>query len=124
MILRSVILFSLLAAAPQSAKADSGLAGTWIVDLSPESDGSYVKDMMLTLNADGSVTGSFYDSSIEDGRWKTARGRTCASFRTSDGSAPYQSAVCLDGETAVGQTWSEGRKFLFNWNAMRKSSGE
>ncbi len=60
-----------------------------------------------------------YDSDIEAGRWNTARGRTCVSFRTSDGVGPYHTAACLDGARMVGQTWAEGRGFLFNWDAVR-----
>ena len=71
------------------------------------------------LNPDGTVSGRFYDSEIEAGRWKLDRGRLCASFRTSDGVGPYHTAVCANGADAVGQTWAEHRDFLFNWNATR-----
>ena len=53
------------------------------------------------------------------GRWKTARGRTCVSFRTTDGAGPYHTAACLVGASVVGQTWAEHRNFLFNWEAAR-----
>lgn len=95
------------------------LAGDWTVDLSTRPDQPYVKPMRLTLNADGTVSGSFYESEIQAGRWKTGRGRTCASFRTTDGAGPYHTSVCLDGDVARGQTWAEHRNFLFNWNAVR-----
>lgn len=96
------------------------LAGDWTVDLSADPATPYTKPMTLTLKANGTVTGSFYDSEILAGRWKTDRGRTCASFRTTDGQGPYHSAVCLEGDTAKGQTWAEHRNFLFNWNAVRR----
>lgn len=96
------------------------LAGNWTVDLSTDPAKPYTKTMTLELKADGTVTGSFYGSVIEAGRWKDDRGRTCSSFRTTDGVGPYHSAVCLDGERAVGQTWAEHRAFLFNWNATRR----
>jgi hypothetical protein len=103
--------------------AASPLAGEWTVDLTAKpGDAPYTKAMTLTLNEDGTVTGSFYDSSIEAGRWKAARGRTCVSFRTSDGVGPYHSAACLVGTEVQGQTWAEHRKFLFNWNAVRRAS--
>lgn len=118
----SVASFPLAAAAPVAP----GLDGTWVVDLSTEPDKPYVKDMALTVNEDGTVSGSFYDSTIEAGRWKAARGRTCVSFRTSDGVGPYHTAACLDGSgsNVTGQTWAEHRNFLFNWNATRKVSAE
>jgi hypothetical protein len=109
----------MILAALALAAAEPALAGAWTVDLSTDPAKPYTKTMMLELAADGSVTGSFYDSTIEGGRWKTDRGRTCASFRTTDGIGPYHSSVCLVGDHAEGQTWAEHRKFLFNWNAVR-----
>jgi hypothetical protein len=107
-------------AQPAASPAES-LAGAWIVDLSSEPATPYTQPMQLTLNADGTVSGSFYQSDIEAGRWKTDRGRTCVSFRTTDGVGPYHTAACLVGDHVEGQTWAEHRNFLFNWNAVRGS---
>lgn len=104
-------------AAPAPAPS---LAGDWIVDLSTDPSEPYTRPMRLTLAPDGTVTGSFYESEIEAGRWRTARGRTCASFRTTDGVGPYHSSACLAGDEVHGQTWAEHRNFLFNWNAVRE----
>ncbi len=117
MIRSAAVLVLLAAAAP--ALAATPLDGAWTVDLSVKADEPYTKPMVLALNADGTVTGSFYESTIEAGRWKTARGRTCVSFRTTDGKGPYHTAACLTGDTVTGQTWAEQRNFLFNWNAVR-----
>ena len=110
-------------AAPAPAPADTAearvLAGEWVVDLSVGANAPYTRPMRLTLNADGTVAGQFYQSTIETGRWKTDRGRTCVSFRTSDGNGPYHTAACLVGDRVQGQTWAEHRNFLFNWNATR-----
>lgn len=103
-----------------STAAPPALDGDWTVDLSTDPAKPYTKPITLKLAADGSVTGSFYDSEVQAGRWKTDRGRTCASFRTTDGAGPYHSSVCFDGDRAVGQTWAEHRNFLFNWNASRR----
>jgi len=103
---------------PPPAAADLG--GAWVVDLSTDPAVPYTRPLVLTLGADGSVTGSFYDSAIDAGRWKTDRGRTCVSFRTTDGKGPYHTAACLVGSEVHGQTWAEHRNFLFNWNATRK----
>jgi hypothetical protein len=119
---RNTLLALTLAACMQAASAADGLAGDWTVDLSSEPGQTYTQPMQLTLNDDGTVAGSFYGSTIEAGRWKLDRGRLCASFRTTDGVGPYHSAVCLDGEHAVGQTWAEHRSFLFNWNATRTAT--
>lgn len=95
------------------------LNGAWTVDLTTDPAEPYTKPMVLTLNANGTVGGSFYESEIEAGRWKTDRGRTCVSFRTTDGVGPYHTAACLVGDHVEGQTWAEHRNFLFNWNATR-----
>ena len=102
------------------AAAASPLAGSWTVDLSTEPGKAYTQPMGLVLAPDGTVSGTFYQSRIEGGRWKTDRGRTCVSFRTSDGNGPYHSAACLIGDRVQGQTWAEHRGFLFNWNAVRR----
>lgn len=123
MIARAALMLIAMTAAPAMAQgqaaAGGALDGRWTVDLSPKGDKSYLKTMDLTLNADGTVKGSFYDSDILAGRWKTARGRTCVSFRTTDGKGPYHTAACLIGDRVEGQTWAEHRNFLFNWNAQR-----
>lgn len=106
--------------APDAAPT-GGMDGTWTVDLSTSPAEPYTKVMELTLAPSGVATGSFYDSEILAGRWKTARGRTCVSFRTTDGAGPYHSAACLtDNGRIEGQTWAEHRNFLFNWNATRQ----
>lgn len=107
------------AAQAQTAQPSAGLNGAWVVDLSTNPSEPYTKPMQLTLNADGTVSGSFYESAIEAGRWETDRGRTCVSFRTSDGVGPYHTAACLVADRVEGQTWAEHRNFLFNWNAAR-----
>lgn len=113
------MLTLLLALAGAQAAPSATLTGKWAVDLSSEPGKPYTQPMELALAPDGTVKGSFYNSEIQAGRWKTDRGRMCASFRTSDGAGPYHSSVCLSGGKAVGQTWAEQRNFLFNWNADR-----
>ena len=102
-----------------SAIAAATLAGAWTVDLSVKLGEPYTRPMNLELRPDGTVGGLFYQSPIEAGRWKTDRGRTCASFRTHGGEVAYHTAVCLVGDRADGQTWAEQRNFLFNWTATR-----
>jgi len=115
----SVALALLLAATPSppSALQPTCLAGDWVVDLSASDSAPYFKGMSLVLEDDGRVTGSFYDSAIEAGRWRTARGRICVSFRTSDGKGPYHTTACLRGGAVEGQTWAEHRNFVFLWSA-------
>jgi hypothetical protein len=117
-----IALIQVAAPATPAAADAATLSGDWIVDLTAKpGDPPYRQPMRLELKPDGTVTGSFYRSAIEAGRWKADRGRICVSFRTSDGAGPYHSAACLaaDARGVVGQTWAEHRNFLFNWNAVR-----
>lgn len=102
-----------------AAEPAATLDGQWNVDLSASPAQPYTKPMRLALQSDGTVKGSFYESEILAGRWKTDRGRTCVSFRTTDGAGTYHTAACLVGDRVEGQTWAEHRNFLFNWNAAR-----
>ena len=121
-----MLALMLAAALAQGAPAPTpppAFAGAWVVDLTPSKDAKpYLKGMVLEPVADGSVTGSFYDSTIEAGRSKTFNGRTCVSFRTTDGKGPYHTAACLVGDAMQGQTWAEQRKFVFIWNARRATA--
>ncbi|TXI45457.1 MAG: hypothetical protein E6Q50_16880 [Lysobacter sp.] len=117
--MRLLACLALLSCAAVVSAAEPTLDGDWVVDLSAEPGQTYTQPMTLTLASDRSVTGRFYQSDIEAGRWKDDRGRLCASFRTSDGVGPYHTAVCLIDGKAVGQTWAEHRGFLFNWIATR-----
>ncbi len=114
-----------LQAAAVAPSAPSPLAGDWVVDLTPSPTAKpYLKGMTLAPAADGTVTGQFYDSEIQAGRWKAQGGRTCASFRTSDGEGPYHTAVCLTPGGAQGQTWAEQRAFVFVWSARRATTAD
>ncbi len=121
--MRAIVCLLLMSWAASVSAAEPpcepSLDGSWVVDLSTDPGKPYTQPMTLTLASDNSVTGSFYQSAIEAGRWKQHRGRLCASFRTSDGAGPYHTAVCLINGKAVGQTWAEHRDFLFNWVATR-----
>jgi len=97
------------------------LDGEWVVDLRLRlDDAPYTQPMVLKIEPDGSVTGTFYGSSIESGSIGSAQKRTCVAFRTSDGSGPYQHSACLEDGKMVGQSWSEGRGFVLPWTAERK----
>jgi polyisoprenoid-binding protein YceI len=120
MIRAATLLIFMAFTAVASAHAETALDGTWVVDLTAgKGDAPYTKQMILKLADGGAVTGSFYDSDILAGRWKMDRGRTCVSFRTTDGAGPYHTAACGVGKKIQGQTWAEHRNFLFNWNAVR-----
>jgi hypothetical protein len=99
--------------------APTEMNGAWSVDLTADPAAPYFKPMNLVLAADGTVSGDFYESAIEAGRWKKQGGRLCIAFRTTDGAGPYHTAACLDGKKVSGQTWAEHRGFVFLWKAER-----
>ena len=119
MIVAVAMMAPACAGAPMPASPHQ-LDGRWIVDLSSKPGEPYAKVMELSLSGDGAVTGAFYDSELLAGRWKTDRGRTCVSFRNTDGAGPYHTSACLVGAGVQGQTWAEHRNFLFNWDAVRE----
>ncbi|MEQ1812654.1 MAG: hypothetical protein ABL889_22195, partial [Terricaulis sp.] len=62
-----ILAFGLSACATQAQVtpvAAESLGGAWTVDLSTDPAEPYTKPMVLTLNADGTVSGSFYESDI------------------------------------------------------------
>lgn len=98
----------------------AAIAGRWSVDLRPNlTDGPYSKPMILTIAADRTLAGSFYDSDILAGRAGRGQGRACVGFRTIDGQGLYHSSACLVDGKMVGQTWSEQRGFTLPWTAER-----
>jgi hypothetical protein len=108
------------AAATAAPTGVAALTGRWVVDLRAAPDEPrYDKMMVLEIDADRVVTGSFYDSDIEAGQASASNGRTCFAFRTTDGVGPYHTSGCLVGDRILGQTWAEHRKFVLNWTAER-----
>jgi hypothetical protein len=114
------ILVHLAAAATSAAPPPPAIAGNWVVDLRlSDKDPPYSKPMVLTPAPDGSLSGEFYQSNIEAGRFNDRKGHQCVAFRTSDNSGPYQHSACLEGKIIKGISWSTGRNFLLQWTATR-----
>ncbi len=107
-------------AVPAAAQDKAALAGDWTVDLRPTPQApAYLKPMTLTIAANGTLTGAFYEHTIDLGRAGATNRRPCFAFRTQDASGPYQTSGCLVGDHIKGQTWSEGRRFVLTWSAVR-----
>ena len=108
------------AAAQVPAAGAADMAGDWTVDLRPSlEDAAYSQPMSLAVANDRTLSGEFYGSPILAGRAGTSQGRTCAAFRTEDGSGPYHHSACLVEGRLVGQSWGEGRGFVLAWTAER-----
>lgn len=115
-----IISILTLFAAATAAAPPPLVAGNWTVDLRLSAeDAPYSKPMVLTVAPDGSLSGEFYESIIEAGRFNDKAGRQCVAFRTSDNSGPYQHSACLEGKNIKGISWSTGRNFLLQWTATR-----
>lgn len=94
--------------------------GVWTVDLrTVPSDPPYTQPMNLQVDAEGRVTGDFYNSAISSGRYGHNMGRSCVAFVTSDGAGDYQHSACLIDGRMVGQSWAEHRGFVLPWTAVR-----
>jgi hypothetical protein len=110
--------------APVATPPDPALAalsGRWIVDLRPSpTSPAYDKPMTLAIEADRTISGTFYESDIEAGQVSASNGRVCFAFRTTDGVGPYHTSGCLLGDRILGQTWAEHRTFVLNWSAVRE----
>jgi hypothetical protein len=117
-LLWSTLLTVAVQAAVPAVGAD--VAGNWTVDLRTSDEAvPYTQPMVLTIAADGTITGEFYNSTITSGRYGRNRGRSCVAFVTSDGMGPYQHAACLVDGRMVGQSWAEHRRFVLPWTASR-----
>ena len=115
-----VPLAALLVAASPAEERAAAMSGAWTVDLRVKlTDEPYTQPMVLTVGADGTVSGNFYNSEILAGRAGTAQGRSCLAFRTTDSAGFYHTSACLVDGKMIGQTWAEGRNFVLPWTATR-----
>lgn len=119
------MMWALILAASAGGVAETGpnaqKTGEWSVDLRVDlADAPYSQPMVVHIDANGRVTGSFYNSEILAGQAGTAQGRSCLAFRTTDGQGLYHSSACLVGGKMIGQTWAEGRSFVLPWTAEKK----
>ncbi len=105
--------------AGSTARPDpEALVGTWVVDLRPTPDAApYLQEFVVTSVANGQLEGTFYGSSIEEGRINTDWGLVRFAFVTTDGAGVYHTSGRLDGGRLEGLTHSLGRDFLSYWTA-------
>lgn len=109
-------------AANGGAAVDSRqLIGKWKVDLRP-SPGSpeYVQEFVVPSIDGKSFAGTFYGSTVEQGRVNTDWGAVRIAFVTTDPSGPYNHSAILVGSKLEGLTNSTGRDFLSYWSATRQ----
>jgi hypothetical protein len=103
-----------------AAAPTNDVVGSWSVDLRVSAaDPAYSQPMHLNVDADGKVTGDFYNSVISSGRYGRNMGCSCVAFVTSDGVGDYQHSACLVDGRMVGQSWAEHRGFVLPWTAVR-----
>ena len=99
------------------------LIGAWDVALyvSPDARRSATVLEIETATPVGVLTGSFYQTPFETGRY-TARDRTLIiAVMTADGSGPYATSGRLTSTNTIeGQTLSIGRDFLMSWTATKR----
>ncbi len=102
----------------------SDLEGTWEVDLRPTPDSPpYLQTMVINNVENGKFTGSFYGTTMQNGRINTAWGRLVFAFVTQDGSGYYHTTGELKDGKLSGVTHSIGRDFLSPWTGERTVHG-
>ncbi len=116
-----VALVNLFAAGCQhSVPNPNELIGTWKVDLRPTPDAAeYYQELAVTQVDGNTFEGTFYGTTIENGRLNKDWGELHFAFVTRDGSGPYNTAGVMEGGRLMGTTNSLGRGFLAVWTAER-----
>ncbi len=119
------------AVAPAPADA-SALAGTWSMDLSPQQNGSYLKDLVVepTPGPHGrgqTFTGTVYGgSTFDNGQSFVAGGRLVFSFVSDEArqlGGPYYWLGALEPDGALrGRVQSLSRKLEMRWEARKKGA--
>ena len=97
--------------------------GDWQVSLyfSPDAPPSTTSMTIETINDDGTLVGSFYQTPFEHGRFTIRNEQLIFVVLTSDNSGIYSTSgrMNLSGNIE-GQTFSIGRNFLMAWTAIRE----
>ena len=112
-----------LATDTETFVSPDNLVGTWDVALYFSADSPPSSTVMEVegINSDGTLSGSFYQSPFETGRYAVRDGEVVISVITSDGSGPYAtSGRLVTPERVEGQTLSTGRGFLMTWSATKR----
>jgi hypothetical protein len=107
---------------PKDHESDAALSliGTWRVDLRPALDAEpYYQPMVIEDVVDGSVVGSFYGSSMENGLINTKWDGVYIAFETRDASSRYVTTGRLLNGVIEGSTYSPDREMLQPWHAER-----
>ena len=106
----------------KSSVSASDLMGVWKVDLRPTPDAEpYVQEFTVESVDGDSITGTFYGTPIQEGRFNVDWGALRFAFVTADGSGPYHHSGLLSNGRLIGMTHSLGRDFLAYWTAVRES---
>ena len=104
---------------PQSV--EDILVGTWTVDLRPLPDAEpYYQEFVVTAVDGNRFSGTFYSTSISEGRINVDWGTLRIAFVTVDGSGSYHHSAVLDHGTLDGLSNSTGRDFLSYWTAVKE----
>lgn len=96
------------------------LMGVWDVSLffSPTAAPSATTMEVLSVNDDGTLTGTFYDTPFETARYTEREGQIAFSVITRDGSGIYATSGRLSQSGLIeGQTLATGREFIMMWAA-------
>ena len=117
-----ILLLSLVFMATQqiATLSDTGLEGTWKIDLRPTPDAEpYITKMTISEVSDKTIKGKFYGSSITSGLLKTSWTKTYLAFTTSDSNHTYyHSGYYLDGKV-YGMSYCPTRQLTARWTGVK-----
>ena len=98
----------------------SELMGTWKIDLRPTPDAPpYIQSLVITSTESNRLKGTFYGSTIQNGRVNTDWGRVVFAFVTQDESGFYHTTGELRDGKLSGSTHAIGRDFLALWTGEK-----
>lgn len=96
--------------------------GTWVIDLRPDPNAEpYLKDFVIGLPAGKLFNGEYYGYPFEGGYCNVEWDRFYFAFTTADGTSTYYHSGYVEGNTIVGMSLNEERKFLIPWRGVKKS---
>ena len=96
--------------------------GTWVIDLRPAPNAEpYLKDFVIGQPAGKLFNGEYYGYPFEDGYCNVEWERFYFAFTTADGTSTYYHSGYVEGNTIIGMSLNEERKFLIPWRGVKKS---
>lgn len=107
-------------AVPKAADVNA-LKGKWILDLRPDPGSEpYYKEFIIEPAGGKAFNGEFYGAKFTGGYFNTDWENTYFAFSTGDKDNTYFHSGYIAGNSIVGISYSQSRKFTSHWTGVRK----